>query len=157
MHTGIGDGITNNDITACILLDMVLIAKIGLDVEQMKQNLGTHQPSQYGNAVSATTVSKCVATWQEEAAENIATDVERAYFERIFNYTKSVAVDGKNYTSKVMDHGEGELATFQDLLALNRGYRWSYMYGGIWVEVSSNGTGKKIGIDLQGIVVESKA
>jgi hypothetical protein len=126
----------------------------GLDMEQMKPNLGAPDETilKYRNYIGMAVTDR-KAAWAEEATADIAETARNAYYAPIFTATKAVAADGKNYTSRVMSGGDdSELETYQAMLDKNRGVGWSYKYNGMWIEVSTTGgSEKEIGIELQGI------
>lgn len=132
--------------------------QFGLSLDQVKPNVGTENAYtiQYGNKVDSTVYYR-KAAYKEDSDEGISTEVGLAYNTRMFDYIKSIAVDGKCYTSYTgNDYNPTEVESYE---VLNSGpgfgfaYTWSYKYNGMWIDVYVDYTSAdddEIGISLQG-------
>ncbi|MDR0965127.1 MAG: hypothetical protein LBM75_01235 [Myxococcales bacterium] len=130
--------------------------QFGLSLDQVKPNVATEDEytTKYGNKVDSTVYYR-QAAYKEDSDEAISTEVGLAYNTRMFDYTKSIAADGKCYTNYTgSDHNPTEVESYE---ALNGGagfaMTWSYKYNGMWIDVYVDyiiSDDDEIGISLQG-------
>lgn len=132
--------------------------QFGIDIEKVKPNVAevSEITLQYGNKVDKIVYSR-KAAWKETSATDIDKEVGHAYNERMFNYIKTIAADGKIYKNKTMNSELTELNSYQDILDNCKGslvcmVTWSYQYDGMWIDVYTDysGLGKDIGISMNG-------
>jgi hypothetical protein len=133
--------------------------QFGLDVEQVKPKIGEPYEItlQYGNEIS-TTVYYRKAAYMEKLSTDVDKAAGHAYNERMFNYIKTVAADGKIYGNITMSDGSpGEIESYQALVDsqaeyLIKLYFYSYKYDGMWIDVYPEWAeyGKDIGISMNG-------
>jgi hypothetical protein len=146
-QTGNGNNNDNNTVAAAF-------AQFGANLEQVKPNMGNPSETaiQYGNNVDDKVLDRR-AVYAEKTETGIAKATGLEYGERMFNYCKSISADGKCYTDYA-GNNPTEVATYEELIALNRAASWGYKYNGMWVGVGMlfNFDGDtEIGIQLNGM------
>ena len=128
--------------------------QFGVDVDKIKPNVAAAGNYETGNKVDATVYYR-KAWYFEQSTTDIPDAKGLEYNTKMFNYIKSIAADGKCYTSYTDSGGNNlqEIAEYDKGTALVWNYTWSYKYNGMWVDVYMDyqmSGDKKIGIQLQG-------
>jgi hypothetical protein len=133
-------------------------AQFGLELDKVKPNVATPNETtiKYSNTVDETVYYR-KAAWQEQSETDISSEVGNDYNERMFDYMKSVAADGKIYTNKTMSDSTEEIASYQYFIDKAEGeivtmVTWSYKYDGMWIDVYLDYAmkGSDIGVSLNG-------